>query len=572
MKNQARAGKALGRRGRQEGLRMWSKLYFRMTISYLGVMVVIVLLLEFLIGLAISLILTSPLVDDVVSNTAKQTAHAYALEAAVNAGGTTLDPRSTFQPGSPSSIALPGDDSSQRIPLISDGVSYISGPASSQAVAFALLIAPNGRVLASSYPARYPISTPVAHLLPQQAFLISNALAAGSAGSMVDDTSPVHVVSTVGPVMNKSKQPIGAVYVQMPTGIPADNLWSFVGGWAWSAPAWLLLLLPFGALFGVLTTRNIVRRIHRLVGATAEFANGDYSQRVPVTRRDEIGQLERQFNQMAEQMIASIEEKQRLTEQHARLEERARMEQELQTAQYIQRALLPKDVPALPGWQLMPFYRPAREVGGDLYDFIPFEDGRLGIVIGDVTDKGIPAALIMATTCTMLRTAALATDSPGEVLARVNDLLYAGTPSRMFVTCFYAILDPYSGRLHYANAGQDLPYRRQADEVRELRARGMPLGLMPAMVYEEQEVILAPGEYILFYSDGLVEAHNPGREMFGFPRLKTLLAEHADWASLIDYLLNELRCFTGEAWEQEDDVTLVALQRAQTPQEEVSPA
>lgn len=544
---------------------MWSKLQFRMTISFLGVTVFIVLLLELLIGLGISFLLTSPLVDYVVSNTARQTAHDYALQAAVYAGGTTLDPRSTFQPGVPSSIALPGDDSSQRIPIISDGVTYNSRPVSSQAVAFALLIAPDGRVLASSYPARYPTSTPVAQLLPRQANLISSALA-GETGSMVDDTSPVHVVSTVEPVLNKSRQPIGAVYVQMPTGIPGDILLSFVGSWARSAPGWLLLLLPFGALFGVLTTRGIVRRIHRLVGATAEFAKGDYSQRVPVTRRDEIGQLERQFNQMAEQMIASIEEKQRLTEQHARLEERARIEQELQTAQYIQRSLLPKDVPALPGWQLMPFYRPAREVGGDLYDFIPFEDGRLGIVIGDVTDKGVPAALIMATTCTMLRTAAQATDSPGEVLARVNELLYAETPPRMFVTCFYAILDLASGRLCYANAGHDLPYRRQAGEVRELNARGMPLGLMPAMVYEEKEAILDPGEYILFYSDGLVEAHNPGREMFGFPRLKTLLAEHADWASLIDYLLNELKGFTGEAWEQEDDVTLVTLQRTQTPE------
>jgi HAMP domain-containing protein len=371
---------------------MWSKLQFRMTISYLGVMVVIVLLLEFLIVLAIYLILSSPL-DYIVLNTAKQTAHAYALEAAVYAGGTTLDPHSTFQPGSPSSIALPEDDSSPRIPLISDGVSYISSPAASQAVAFALLIAPNGRVLASSY----PTSIPVAHLLPRQASLISNALA-GRPGSMVDDASQIHVISTVEPVLSKSKQTIGALYVQMPTGIPGGNFGSFVGGWAWSAPAWLLLLLPIGALFGVLSTRSIVRRIHRLVGATAEFANGDYSQRVRVTRRDEIGQLERQFNRMAEQMIESIEEKQRLTEQHARLEERARIEQELQTAQYIQRALLPKDVPALPGWQLMPFYRPAREVGGDLYDFIPFEDGRLGIVIGDVSDKGIPAALIMANT------------------------------------------------------------------------------------------------------------------------------------------------------------------------------
>src|SRR5437588_3826462 len=149
MKSKVRAEKPLGRRSQREGLRMWSKLQFRMAISFLGVTVVIVLLLELLIVLTISLILTSPLVDDVVSNTAKQTAHAYALQAAVYAGGTTLDPRSTFQPGVPSSIALPGDDSSQRIPIISDGVSYISHPASSTAETLALLIAPMVRMLAS---------------------------------------------------------------------------------------------------------------------------------------------------------------------------------------------------------------------------------------------------------------------------------------------------------------------------------------------------------------------------------------------------------------------------------------
>jgi len=110
-------------------------------------------------------------------------------------------------------------------------------------------------------------------------------------------------------------------------------------------------------------------------------------------------------------------------------------------------------------------------------------------------------------------------DSPEEVLERVNDLLYAGTPSRMFVTCFYTIRDPWNGRLQYANAGQDLPFRQQAEVWRELRAWIMPLGLMPAMFYEEQEVILAPGEYILFYSDGLVKAHNRGSEIFGFPHI-----------------------------------------------------
>ena len=251
--------------------------------------------------------------------------------------------------------------------------------------------------------------------------------------------------------------------------------------------------------------------------------------------------------------------------QQAQVRERERIEQELRKAQLIQRSLLPEALPRLSGWRLATYYQPAREVGGDFYDFIPFEDGRLGLLIGDATGKGIPAALVMTTTCTMLRAAAQATASPGEVLARVNDLLYARIPPGMFVTCFYAILDPRSGRLRYATAGQDLPYRCHSNGVSELQAAGMPLGLMPDSSYEEHEVTLSPGESLLFYSDGLVEAHSPSREMFGYPRLQSLLAEQADGASLIDFLLGELKRFTSDGWEQEDDVTLLLLQRMAEP-------
>jgi serine phosphatase RsbU (regulator of sigma subunit) len=135
----------------------------------------------------------------------------------------------------------------------------------------------------------------------------------------------------------------------------------------------------------------------------------------------------------------------------------------------------------------------------------------------------------------------------------------------MFATCFYAILDPKSGRLHYANAGHDPPYRRHAGRATELWATGMPLGMMPGTRYEEHEVTLAPGEGLLFYSDGLVEAHNSSGEMFDTPRLKALLEAHADGASLIDVLLGELKRFTGKGWEQEDDVTLLTLQRTPEP-------
>jgi serine phosphatase RsbU (regulator of sigma subunit) len=264
---------------------------------------------------------------------------------------------------------------------------------------------------------------------------------------------------------------------------------------------------------------------------------------------------------LAPQVAPALRVAQMVLAQQAQVRDRERIEQELRTAQEIQHTFLPKDVPALHGWQLVPYYQPAREVGGDFYDFLPFEDGRLGLVIGDVTGKGIPAALVMTATRTMLRTAAQGTASPGEVFARVNELLFADIPPKMFVTCFYAILDPPSGLIKYANAGHDLPFRRYKGGVSELRATGMPLGLMPDTCYEEHEVTIAPGENLLFYTDGLVEAHNPGREMFGFPRLKTLLEERAEGASLIRLLLSELKSFTGEGWEQEDDVTMVTLQR-----------
>jgi len=163
----------------------------------------------------------------------------------------------------------------------------------------------------------------------------------------------------------------------------------------------------------------------------------------------------------------------------------------------------------------------------------------------------------------MLQLAARALDfpSPGEVLKQVNETLLARIPSNMFVTCFYAILEPESGHLSYANAGHDLPYLWHSGECAELRARGMPLGLMPGMSYEEKEIVLQEDAVALLYTDGLVEAHDFQREMFGFPRLQALVSEHAEEErSLEEALLEELYSFVGEGWEQEDDdITLLTL-------------
>jgi serine phosphatase RsbU (regulator of sigma subunit)/anti-sigma regulatory factor (Ser/Thr protein kinase) len=240
------------------------------------------------------------------------------------------------------------------------------------------------------------------------------------------------------------------------------------------------------------------------------------------------------------------------------------VEQELRMARSIQHALLPKNLPELEGWEIAYHYQPAREVGGDFYDFLRLDNGRVGLVIGDVSGKGMAAALVMANTQSVLRAVARRGGiTPGQVLQEANELMYAYMPPNMFVTCFYGVLDLESGRLLYANAGHNLPCERHDRQVDELRALGMPLGLMPGMLYEEEEAVLAAGDDILFYSDGLVEAHDPKGEMFGSSRLQGLMKAHRSGdSSLINFLLSELTRFTGKNWDQEDDITLVTLERS----------
>jgi serine phosphatase RsbU (regulator of sigma subunit) len=173
----------------------------------------------------------------------------------------------------------------------------------------------------------------------------------------------------------------------------------------------------------------------------------------------------------------------------------------------------------------------------------------------------MPAALVMAVTRTMLREKTQTHHSPGAVLAAANEGLAGDIPEKMFITCFYAVLEPETGLLVYANAGHDVPFLRTAQGVQMLQARGMPLGLMPEMSYEEAEIRLEAKDTVLFYTDGLIEAHNPKGEMFGRPRVEELVAGHPGGPGLVPYLVEHWEAFTGPGWEQEDDTTMIVLQR-----------
>ena len=245
-------------------------------------------------------------------------------------------------------------------------------------------------------------------------------------------------------------------------------------------------------------------------------------------------------------------------------DERERVAQELRVARLVQQQFLPAELPDLPGWRVVAFYRSAREVGGDFYNFTELPGGKVGIVIGDVTDKGAPAALVMATTQGLLGAEAPRVTSPSAILEKVNEVLVLNTPTKMFVTCQYFVLDTATGRLQLANAGHNLPYLSTEGGVVELRATGMPLGLMPGTSYELKDSEMRPGTRMLLHSDGLAEAHNSESEMFGFPRVVKVMENTPRDDDLIEALLAELDRFTGPDWEQEDDITLVTLERSRT--------
>ena len=247
----------------------------------------------------------------------------------------------------------------------------------------------------------------------------------------------------------------------------------------------------------------------------------------------------------------------------AEAQARARLEQELHVAQLIQQQFLPRELPSLPEWQLATYYQAAGAVGGDFYDFIELPDDRLGLVVGDVTGKGVPAALVMATTQSILRGEAPRHASPGAVLAHTNERLVKEIPAQMHVTCLYMILATATGQLQVANAGHNYPCLRTTHGVSEIRARGMPLGLLSRMTYEETAATLAPGDRIALYTDGLVEARNAEGELFGFPRLLQAFGNNSIMGmTAVETLVREVAQFVGNPAEQEDDMTLVILQRA----------
>jgi sigma-B regulation protein RsbU (phosphoserine phosphatase) len=243
---------------------------------------------------------------------------------------------------------------------------------------------------------------------------------------------------------------------------------------------------------------------------------------------------------------------------------RERLEQELLLAREIQLTLMPSEPPNLRGWELAAACRPALHVGGDFYDFFELPNGRLGLVIADVADKGMPAALFMALTRTLLRAAALQHTSPALAVARANDLLVPDAHQGMFVTAVYATLDRDTGEVAYANAGHNPPLlcRPQPSSVEQFDRSGFALGVAGGTEYEERAAHLEAGDYLIFYTDGVTEAFAVDGTIFGDERLRALTGElHGDPArAVLEAIEGSVERFVGEE-PPSDDLTLMVLRR-----------
>jgi serine phosphatase RsbU (regulator of sigma subunit) len=272
------------------------------------------------------------------------------------------------------------------------------------------------------------------------------------------------------------------------------------------------------------------------------------------------------FRSRRVEIISGIAQQAALAIQNDRLQKemvvRERLETEVQLARQIQQTFIPEVLPEHANWQMAARWRTARQVGGDFYDVIELADQRLGLFIADVADKGVPAAMFMALTRTLVHAAVIETPSPAEALRRVNNLLLPDTQQGMFVTAVYAVLDQESGEMTYANAGHNPPLWVRKDSLERLTRTGVALGASEVSNFTERVIQIQPGESVLFYTDGLTEAFNIDGDMFSEERLLRTVGWQAaasadDMLKTVETALDD---FAGNT-PPSDDLTMLAVRR-----------
>jgi serine phosphatase RsbU (regulator of sigma subunit) len=318
-----------------------------------------------------------------------------------------------------------------------------------------------------------------------------------------------------------------------------------------------LVVYAVALALGLGLARQITRGVHELSIGTNRLRAGGFGHAIPIRSRDQLGELAESFNEMSRDI-------QQLMRAEA---EKERLEEELRIARAIQMSLLPgDDLVRMSGVRVAALCLPAAEVGGDYYDVLPLGPARLGVLVADVSGKGTSAALYMAELKGLVLSLSRIHDSPGRLLCEANRILAANMDSRSFVTMTYAIVDVAARRMRFARAGHNpvIHLEARTGRTRVLAPAGLGLGLDAGdrfdQILQEDEVALDPGDFFLFFTDGLSEAMNPEAELFGESRLRRILeeGEGLDSEAMKERILDEVRQFVGDA-APHDDMTLVVL-------------
>lgn len=341
--------------------------------------------------------------------------------------------------------------------------------------------------------------------------------------------------------------------------LSADQVAAYARRFLWLALGTFVLMGLVSPVVGFWLGGRMARSIVKLTDGAKRIASGDLDSKVEVASRDEVEDLADAFNTMTHDLKIYMRN---LAETTALQE---RLDSELRIARDIQASMLPRVFPPFPDhttFDIFATMEPAKEVGGDFYDFFLLGDGKLCVNIADVTGKGMPAALFMVRSKTLLQTESLRGLPPHEVLGRVNDLLSAENDSCYFVTVFCAVIDLNSGEMEFSNGGHNPPLLCRADGDYEFLEvpKGFVVGPMPDMVYQSRKVTLAPEDRIFLYTDGVTEAMNPQSMQYTEARLKQSLStlRSCGVEELIHGVRNSVQSFA-EGAEQSDDITMLAL-------------
>jgi len=318
----------------------------------------------------------------------------------------------------------------------------------------------------------------------------------------------------------------------------------------------MVVLIGSAIVGSAIFSQAITRPLQRLSEGAGAIGRGDLAYRVHTGTHDEFSELADNFNTMAKDLSAMIADLERTTA------ERERLSRELEIARSIQESFLPDRAPDIKGFDLAATSIPALSVGGDFYDFIPIDDGRYGLVIADVSGKGVSAALFMALSRTLVRASTAAEPSPAVAIKQANRLIYEDSKTSMFVTLFYAILDVHTKTLTYVNAGHNPPVFLRGEDASFtlLLAEGIALGVLEEIDLETVEVPLHDHDVLVLYTDGVTEAENEHGELYGEERLEAVLLDVQDRTAsgIISSIVEDINAFAGQT-PQADDITLLVM-------------